>query len=195
MKALERAVFLDRDGVINKWEHGDKDVPESWYILKWDDFEFLPGVIMAIRKLLDSGYVVIVISNQSGIGRGFVDSVTVSNIFHRMKAELLGIEMSGWFAESTDDVFMNSPLFFHFCPHTPDSGCACRKPSPGMLYKAAIEHDIDLSKSWMVGDSDTDMEAGKAAGIKKLIKIDGVSNYIRGDLLQAVTFILEQEAE
>jgi len=86
---MNRAVFLDRDGVINKL------LPGNGYVLKWEDFEFLPGAKEAVARLLnETDYYIIVISNQSGIGRGFVDAVTVSNIFHRMKAALLGIEMA-----------------------------------------------------------------------------------------------------
>lgn len=173
---MNRAIFMDRDGVINKWEHGQEDVPESWYVLSWEQFEFLPGVMDAFRQIASTDYHIIVVSNQSGIGRGFVDYNTVDQIFKNMQMRVL--DESKRF------------LSYYFCPHAPDAGCACRKPSPGMIYKAAIEHSIDLSKSWMIGDSETDMQAGRAAQIPNLVKIR------RGlDLLTAVKFIINEEAE
>lgn len=203
---MNRAVFLDRDGVINKLLPGD--FPD-FYVTKWEQFEFLPGAKEAVNRIFsETDYYVIVVSNQSVIGRGWAEPVEVSNIFHRMKAELIGIEMGEWFDKKNDSVFFNRPLFFYFCPHAPDAGCACFKPSPGMIYKAAIEHDIDLSNSWMVGDSWTDIEAGSNAMMSKLIKIEGQSPlpvaffqtgytpdyiYFAKDLLQAVEFILNQE--
>jgi D-glycero-D-manno-heptose 1,7-bisphosphate phosphatase len=160
---MNKAIFMDRDGVINKWEHGDKDVPESWYVLKWEDFEFLPGVMDAFKLIAASDYLAIIVSNQSGIERGFATYDEIDGIFDFMSSEIY--DGAGIMPE------------YYFCPHSPDAGCACRKPSPGMLYKAAIEHDIDLSKSWMVGDSDTDIWAAKAAGITKLIKVIDCGRY------------------
>ena len=151
---MNRAIFLDRDGVINKLLDGEP--PES-YVTRWEQLEFLPGVMDAFRLIKDTDFVPIVISNQSGIGRGWAKWFDVEDIFENMAWEIC--DKANVFPE------------YYFCPHVPEDNCACRKPSPGMIYKAAIEHEIDLSRSWMVGDSDCDIWAGKNAGIENLIKV------------------------
>ncbi len=144
-----KAVFLDRDGVINV-DHA--------YVHKIEDFEFIPGVFEACRKFVAAGYRLIVVTNQSGIGRGYYSEADFQRLTEWMK---------GRFAEE------GAPLSaVYFCPHHPKNAvepykmeCQCRKPGPGMLLDAIAEFDIDPSLSVMVGDKGADMEAAKAAGV------------------------------
>lgn len=156
---LQKAIFLDRDGVINKLLNNVPDEKHNPlnYVLSWDDFEFLPGVFEAFNLIKESDYIPIIISNQSGIGRGYVDREEIGVIFSKTEHEI-------WKAVGLD-------VYSYFCSHASEDGCACRKPSPGMLYQAAIEHHIDLLQSWMIGDSDKDIHAGHNAEIKGLVKI------------------------
>lgn len=156
---LTPAIFLDRDGVINKWVHPGPDAKaEDFYVTKWEQFEFLPKVFDALRLLQSLGYKLIVISNQSGIDNPDVDCDwhSINQIFVRMRTEL---------KEHGLDVM------FKFCRHMPNAGCACRKPSPGMIYDVAVNINIDLSKSWMIGDQWSDINAGMNAGIRNLIVV------------------------
>ena len=154
---LRRAVFLDRDGTINV---------EKNYLHKIEDFEFIPGSPEAIKKLKDAGFLVIVVSNQAGIGRGYFDEEAVTKLHQHIQDELAAI------GTAIDA--------FYFCPHHPEEGlgdykvaCDCRKGSPGMLLQAARDHDIDLEKSFMVGDKLADIEAGKRAGCKSILVLTG----------------------
>lgn len=157
MADKRRAVFLDRDGTINV---------EKNYLCKIEDFEFIPGVPGAIKKLKDAGLLVIVVSNQSGIARGYFDEETVRKLHQHIQQELVAL------GTSIDD--------FYFCPHHPEQGlgayklsCQCRKGNPGLLLQAAREHGIDLPKSYMVGDKLADIEAGQRAGCKTLLVLTG----------------------
>jgi D-glycero-D-manno-heptose 1,7-bisphosphate phosphatase len=143
------AVFLDRDGVINV---------DSGYVGDWDSFVFLPGVIEAMRRLCDAGYALVIVTNQSGIGRGYYTEDDFHTLTERMCKELSqhGVSIAG----------------IYFCPHLPEAtlahyrkACDCRKPQPGLIHRAAEELDVDLSRSAMVGDKDSDMQAALAAGI------------------------------
>lgn len=138
-----RAVFLDRDGVINR-------MIENGYVLKWEDFEFLPGVDQAISYLNTKNIPVIVISNQACVGKGLISMEGLKAINDRMLQEL------GSKSASILDVYV--------CPHVEKDNCDCRKPKPGLLIRAAREHGIDLKSSIFIGDSDSDVEAGKRAG-------------------------------
>jgi D,D-heptose 1,7-bisphosphate phosphatase len=152
LKNKQKAIFLDRDGTINKYVGFLRDI---------DDFELLPGVAEAIRKINSSGYLAIVVTNQPVIARGEVTFEQLDEIHNKMET-LLGQE-----GAYLDDIY--------FCPHHPDKGfvgevpelkidCDCRKPKPGMLLKAAEDFNIDLSLSWMIGDGNHDIGAGKNAG-------------------------------
>ena len=152
-----RAVFLDRDGTINI---------EKNYLHKIEDFEFIPGAPEAIKKLKDAGFLVIVVSNQSGVARGYFDEESVDQLHQHIQTEL------AFYGTSIDG--------FYFCPHHPDKGlgsyraaCNCRKGNPGMLLQAAREHDLDLQKSFMVGDKLADIEAGERAGCRSLLVLTG----------------------
>ena len=153
----QKAIFLDRDGTINKY---------VGFLRKEEEFELLPGVAEAIKIINKSGYLAVVITNQPVIARGEVKYSQLENIHNKMET-LLGKE--GAYLDG-----------IYFCPHHPHSGyegevkelkidCDCRKPKPGMLLKAAEDLNIDLSQSYMVGDGENDIKAGKAAGCKTVL--------------------------
>lgn len=146
------AVFVDRDGVINR-ERRD-------YVTRWDDFCFLPGAVEALVALTRAGLDVIVITNQSAIHRGIVTAATVDGLHQRM-VEVL--RRAG-----------GCVLAIYVCPHTPDEGCACRKPQPGLLLQAAREHGLDLARCYLIGDKLSDMEAGMAVGCRCLLVRTGL---------------------
>jgi D-glycero-D-manno-heptose 1,7-bisphosphate phosphatase len=152
-----KAVFFDRDNTINKFEHkGTPGKPETYnYLLSWDDFEFLPGVVDGMKLIFEEGLSLIVVSNQSCVDKGIVEYEEIAYIFEEMDAELgrQGVILDG----------------YYFCPHDPDGElpCACHKPKPGLLYSAAFDNDICLEQSWMVGDRITDMKAAMNAGIAR----------------------------
>jgi len=141
---MKRAVFLDRDGVINR------KAAEGQYVTRWEDFHFLPGVAEAISLLDRAGWSVIVISNQRCVAKGLLTIAELETIHQKMFEELArsGAKLGG----------------IYYCPHDKEPPCSCRKPSPGLLLTAAREHQIDLTSSWMVGDSESDIEAAKRAG-------------------------------
>ena len=144
-----RCVFLDRDGVINR---------DTGYVSKWQDFEFMPGALDAMKRIHVAGFDLVIVTNQSGIARGYY---TVRD-FQRLTDEMLAsIEAGG-----------ARVLAVYFCPHLPQGTiapfameCDCRKPAPGLILRAAADHGIDLPKSIMLGDKMSDMEAATAAGV------------------------------
>jgi histidinol-phosphate phosphatase family protein len=144
--AMPRAVFIDRDGVINQKPR------EGEYVTSWDDFHILPGVAEAVTLLKRTGFAVIVVTNQRCVAKGLLAVSKLEEMHTRMRESLsrLGAILDG----------------VYYCPHDYESLCHCRKPAPGMLLKAAQEHGLDLRSSWMVGDSEIDMQAGKNAGCK-----------------------------
>ncbi len=148
----KKVIFLDRDGVINK------KAPKSEYITSWKVFEFLPGSVKAMALLAQKGYIIFIITNQAGIARGFMTEAELEEIHKNMKNEL-----------NKHDVRIEK---IYHCPHGWDEGCDCRKPKPGMLYKAAKEYNLDLSKTFFVGDDQRDLEAGTAAGCKTILVND-----------------------
>lgn len=147
---LKNAVFLDRDGVINR--------DSSNYIKCWEEFEFLPGSIDAIVDLTRRGYPLFIISNQSAVGRQLVSRAETDQIFYNM---LEIVESSGG---RITDIF--------YCPHRPEDNCECRKPRPGLIFQAREKYDIDLSSAVMVGDSLTDIECAKNAGCGYTILVE-----------------------
>lgn len=170
------AIFLDRDGVINK----DVDLIESP-----ERFELLPGAAEAIKLINKSEYLAIVVTNQPVIARNLCDFADLQEIHNKMET-LLGQERA----------FVDA---IYFCPHHPDKGypeerveykidCACRKPKPGMLLQAAQDYNIDISRSYIIGDRETDIQAGQAAGVKEAILVEQNLEY---NLLRAVEKILE----
>ena len=139
---MRRAFFLDRDGVINK--------NRMDYVKKPEELVFLPGAAEAIHMINATDWLVVVITNQSMVGRGMATMEDLEAVHSAMLSEL---ERSG---ARIDGLYC--------CPHAPDAGCECRKPEPGMLLQASRDLDIDLSASIMVGDLPTDIEVGQRAG-------------------------------
>jgi D-glycero-D-manno-heptose 1,7-bisphosphate phosphatase len=140
---------LDRDGVINK------DSP--FYIKSLEEFNFISKSITAICKLCQAKFDIIIITNQSGIGRKLFELSTLTAI-HQYLAQQITAE-----GGNIKDIF--------FCPHLPEENCSCRKPMPGMIFNAKKKHDIDLSTAIMVGDSAKDIECAQNAGISKNILV------------------------
>lgn len=175
--ALHRAVFLDRDGTIAEDVH---------YCRRLEDFHILPRVSAAIKLLNQEGYKVVVITNQSGIARGYFSEDTLSSIHHKMVAEL------GVAGASIDAIYI--------CPHHPDEGCECRKPSPALIIRAASDIGIALDQSYMVGDDVKDVGAGRAAGCRTIwLTVDPPQNsqssrvlydHAAADLFDAVEWLL-----
>jgi len=183
-RSLRRCIFLDRDGVINK---------EVGHLSDIASFELLPGVCEAIRKINESGYLAICVTNQPVIARGDLTETGLENIHMKMEVEL------GKLGAYLDAVI--------YCPHHPDAGfkgeiphlktkCECRKPKPGMLLKAIETFKIDPLNSWMIGDHSRDIKAGSEANVKtvfigpKNTFNDSISSYTASNLLSAVSLIL-----
>ena len=185
-KKLNKTIFLDRDGVIN--------VDSPLYIKSWNEFMFIPGSLEALRILNEKGFDVILITNQSIINRGMVTQDVLEHIFMMMNSE---IESSGG---KITDIF--------FCPHTPEEGCACRKPLTGMIQKAREKYEIDISESIMVGDSAKDIQCARNAGCgtailvetgsgseerKTLLRENIYPDHIANNLLEAVKWLLTKK--
>jgi len=151
-----RALFLDRDGVVNE-DHG--------FLYRIEDIVFQKGILELGRFFTEKGWKIIIVSNQSGIARGYYAREDVEMV-HEFIREKFGFHR----VVLTD---------FYFCPHHPDltGPCRCRKPEPGMLLEAAARHSIDLKHSIMVGDKSSDMEAAAAAGIEKRYFLQGRYDY------------------
>jgi D-glycero-D-manno-heptose 1,7-bisphosphate phosphatase len=146
---MRRAAFLDRDGVINF---------DRAYVYRWQDFEFIPGAVEAMARLCTAGYRLIVVTNQSGISRGYFDEAQFQELTQRMLTALLerGVVVDA----------------VYHCPHHPEGiiaplafECDCRKPLPGMILRAASEHGLSLRDSILVGDKPSDIQAARAAGV------------------------------
>ncbi len=152
MSEKTKAIFLDRDGVINK---------EVSYLSNPDMFEFIEGSIEALKILKQKNFMLIVITNQAGIARGFFTEETLMAIHNKMKKILRnhGIDL----------------VDIYYCPHHPDitGPCDCRKPKPGMIIKAKLKHNINLTKSYMIGDTLNDIKTGKAAKCKTVLVLTG----------------------
>lgn len=147
-----RAIFLDRDGTLNV---------EVNYLHRIEDLELVPGAAEAVRSLSQAGFLVIVVTNQAGIARGYYDEAALhalhAEIQRRLAAEGAHIDA------------------FYFCPHHPEFGgvCECRKPAPGMLRQAAQAHNIDPARSWLIGDTSGDIGAGRAVGCRTILVRSG----------------------
>ncbi len=185
LRNTQKAIFLDRDGTINIYKG---------YLTKVDDFKLLPGVAEAIRKINQSGYLCIVVTNQPAIARGELTIEGLREIHQKMETQL------GEQGAYVDEIY--------YCPHHPDKGfsgevkelkidCSCRKPKAGLLQLASEKYNIDLSKSWMIGDSWRDTECGKNAGahtcelLEDLQMESSVADIVCKNLLEAINKILE----
>lgn len=146
------AVFLDRDGVVNA-------CPSGRYITVWEEFRFLPGVLKALKELAARGERVFIVSNQSGVSRGELKRSQLTEITRRM---LLAVRRSGGRIRSVQ-----------YCIHRSQDGCGCRKPRIGMLKKAARRYGVDLKKSFVVGDQETDIGMGRTAGCRTVLVLSG----------------------
>jgi histidinol-phosphate phosphatase family protein len=173
-----KAVFLDRDGTIARDVH---------YCRRPEDFEILPTVPDAIRLLNENGFKVVVITNQSGIARGYFTEETLAQIHDKMSRELA--RYGAW----VDAIY--------YCPHHPDDRCECRKPKTALFHRAAEEHDINLDASYVVGDMQMDVAAGKALGCHTILVTTGSGqgediidppDYVADSLLQAAQWIIKQ---
>jgi D-glycero-D-manno-heptose 1,7-bisphosphate phosphatase len=180
---LDRVVFLDRDGVINR--------DSATYVKCVAEFEFLPGSLEAIRRLTEAGREILIVTNQSVIDRGMASLSELAEI-HRYMIDTIA-ENGGRIRD------------IYFCPHLPDAGCDCRKPAPGLIRRAADAHDIDLATAVMVGDSAKDILCGRSAGCGATVLVRtgngeaalkelaarGVSpDTLAADLLDAASWIL-----
>lgn len=171
-----RAVFLDRDGTLAKDVH---------YCSRPDDFELFPNTAKAIRLLNEHCFKVIIITNQSGVARGYFTEETLAEIHGKMKKEL---DKEGAWVDG-----------IYYCPHHPDDNCDCRKPKPKLLLQAAKDFDIDLEHSFVVGDLQMDIELGRAVGCKTILvrKEDEATDpdAVVSDLLEAAWKILTWEGK
>jgi D-glycero-D-manno-heptose 1,7-bisphosphate phosphatase len=171
-------VFLDRDGTLNV----EKD-----YLHRVEDFEFIPGAVEAICTLKKAGYLVVVVTNQSGVARGYFSLDDVNLLHKHIEQELAKF-----------DTAIDA---FYVCPHHPEKGrgeflrqCDCRKGSPGMLLQAAKELGIDLSRSYMVGDKIADIEAGENAGCKSFMVLTGHGRQDSQNLVEGRVTVCEDLA-
>jgi len=174
----DRVVFLDRDGVINL------SLPPPGFVLRWQDFEFAPGALDALRRLHEHGFTVAVITNQSCVGRGMTTLANVRSINARMAEAVAaaGGRLHG----------------VYVCPHVKEDGCPCRKPKPGLIDQATIEMFVDPARAFLVGDSERDLRAGRARGCttilvaesQEALPSDVRADYVAGDLAEAVALIL-----
>ena len=144
----KKTIFLDRDGVINK---------DVQYLYKIDDFEFIDGIFDACIYFQNLGYQIIIITNQSGISRGYYTESDYQKVTQWMLSQ---------FEKNNIDILD----IFH-CPHGPNSTCDCRKPNPGMFIEAKAKHNTDMTKSWMIGDKEVDVIAANSVGIDNTILV------------------------
>jgi D-glycero-D-manno-heptose 1,7-bisphosphate phosphatase len=197
---MNRAVFLDRDGVINELVyHEEQGVVDSPFTV--EQFKPFPWAGDAIKKLSEAGYKVVIVSNQPGIAKGHLSEETFGGIVEKMREEL-----------AKQEAFVDGE---YYCFHHPEAkverlkaNCECRKPNPGLLLQATKELNIDLSQSWMIGDGLTDVKAGKSAGCRTILlgkmkcelcrlmdEMDASPDFIVPDLLEAARLVVSQQVE
>jgi len=182
MQHILRLVILGRDGILNVYREDHVKSPDEW--------EPIPGALEAVARLNHAGWHAVVATNQSGIGRGMIDMASVNAVHLQMMQQLR--EAGG----RLDAVF--------FCPHTPEENCECRKPRPGLVRQAQERFDIDLTRSFVIGDKSADVGLAEAVGARGILVRTGYgeselvrhngdmpgSAHIATDLLEAVTWIL-----
>jgi histidinol-phosphate phosphatase family protein len=177
---MNKAVFIDRDGTIAR------DAP---YCSNPEDFELLPGVAEGIKLFNKHGFKVVVITNQSGVGRGYFTEEMLARIHDKMRDELAK------YGAHVDAVY--------YCPHHPDDNCECRKPRPKMVFQAASDLRINLQQSYVIGDHDMDIEMGKNVGCKTILiaaknkgsESDKVpcSDYVASSVSDAAQWIIAEQ--
>jgi D-glycero-D-manno-heptose 1,7-bisphosphate phosphatase len=168
---MHRAVFLDRDGVLIE--------NRADYVRDWSHVTLLPWTVDALRGFHEKGLKIIVVTNQSAVGRGLLSFETAHAINNRLTKTIM--ESGGWI----DAVYM--------CPHQPQDQCTCRKPQAGLLLQAARELSLDLGSSWMVGDAWSDLLAGQAAGLQGTILVRtgrGASQLLEAQPIEITSFIM-----
>jgi D-glycero-D-manno-heptose 1,7-bisphosphate phosphatase len=171
-----RFVLLDRDGTLNE---------EKEYLSNPDQLVLVAGAGVALRKLQEAGFGIVIITNQSGIARGYFDVAQLDRIHARLREMLLefGVELDG----------------IYYCPHEPDDHCDCRKPLPGLVHRAARAHGFLPDEAWMIGDKEVDVQVGRAVRAKCILVRTGygrgfekqtVADFVVNDLAEAVDVIL-----
>lgn len=165
---MKRFVLLDRDGTI---------IIEKNYLSTPDDIEFIPGSIEALRKLRNLGFGLLVITNQSGIGRNYFDLTTLNKIHKKM----------------TDMLFEHGVLLddIYFCPHTPEDNCSCRKPKAGLVEKAIKKHNFSSSMSFVIGDNKQDIELGRNIGAITILVKTGYGAKVAKERLVTPDYIVD----
>ncbi len=180
-----RAVFLDRDGVINE------NRPD--HVKSWAEFHFLPGALTALRMLTNAGFRIFIITNQAAVGRGLMSVAELEQIHARMRA------IAHHHGAQISDI--------RYCPHTPEERCGCRKPQPGMLQELAAAHNINCHQAYLVGDALSDIAAGQRMGCQTVLVKTGRGaseltkpevrryqpDHVAADLLGAVRWIMTAE--
>ncbi|MFT3745775.1 MAG: HAD family hydrolase [Pyrinomonadaceae bacterium] len=159
------AVFVDRDGTL---------IEEVNFLSRVEDLRVFPFTRPALKLLKDNGYRVIVLTNQSGIARGKYTESDMHAIHDQIQAEVGGLIDA-----------------FYFCPHLPSAECACRKPNLGMIEAARADFEIDMERSWMIGDKDLDVQIAKNAGIRSVLVLTGYGIKHRDELENAPDFVVE----
>lgn len=176
----QRAVFLDRDGTI---------MEDTNYVGSVDRVVLIDDAATALKRLREAGYRLFIITNQSGVGRGFFSREAVDQIHTHLDAEFARAQVA----------FDR----YYVCPHHPEDGCACRKPQPKHLLDAAAAYDLDLARCYMIGDRASDVQAGQRAGTRSILVLTGAGretqargevapDFVAADLAAAVDWILSQ---
>jgi|SRR5690606_16299551 len=168
-RTLTPAIFLDRDGTL---------IEEVNFLSRVEDLRIYPFTKAALQELSDAGFLLFVVTNQSGIGRGLFTSDDMHKIHEALRAEF-GKLISG----------------FYYCPHLPDAGCECRKPKTGLIERAAKEHAIDISRSWFIGDKDLDVHTGINANMRTCLVLTGYGADHKESLEVAPTLVVRDIAE
>ena len=183
--AQRRAIFLDRDGVINA------NRPD--HVKSWEEFVFLPGAFEALKRIASSDFAILVTTNQAAIARGLTTDAAVREIHERMATE---VARAGGRIDAV-----------YYCPHHPDENCDCRKPRPGLYTRGAREWDVDLEHSYVVGDAMADIVAAQAIGAAPILVLTGRGKeqqaaleadhnsvfHLADDLIEAVHWIWQRE--
>ena len=165
----QKTVFIDRDGTL---------IEEVNFLHKVEEMRFFPFTDQAVRLLKENGFLIVVVTNQSGIGRQIFTEAAMHEIHEKIQEEL---------SEQLDE--------FYFCPHLPDAGCNCRKPNLGMIETACAHFDIDLENSWIIGDKAIDVETGFNAGIKTALVLTGYGGKAQNQLNRKPDLIAENLLE
>ncbi len=168
-------IFFDRDGIVN-------ESPGPGYVERWEDFHLMPGFVEALKTATAKGYPAVIVTNQQGVAKGLYSEDDLNDIHQQMRAQLReqGLDVL--------DIFQ--------CTHFAAAGCACRKPKPGMILQAFEKYQMEPSGSWMIGDSEKDVEAGQAAGCRT-IRVCPLTEKTTADFhveqIDDVSAILEKE--